>query len=477
MQVQSDELYKQGHELLVAGDVDKAENIFQVLFNSTLEQPQAKFSVMWQLANCYMKQGKHALALLIFEQVLNLQPDFVECLNNVGYVYKKEEIHDKAREYFGKVLSLAANPKYKVSDKDKADYHTNMGSMFIANGTPQDAINCFKQALKHDPENPQAKWNYSLACLEKGDYKEGFEYYDFGDRTERTKERKYTEQTTPIWDGTKGQTVCVYGEQGIGDEIMFASMIADLKKDCRVIIDAHPRLADLFRLSFPGTPVYGTRKTSTPLPWAKLHKVDSRISMGSLGKFYRNKKEDFPGTPYMIADLQLIDKYARRLEVLGDKPKIGISWKGGTKSTNKSARYIPLDLLKELLSLDADFVSLQYNKGMASEIDEYCKANNVVIHHWQDVVDDYDETAALVSNLDLIISVPQSVVHLAGALGKTTWQLCPKKALWQMGVYGEDMPWYSCVRNFWQGDDHKWEPVIQQVKEELCRLLAKSTQS
>jgi hypothetical protein len=74
----------------------------------------------------------------------------------------------------------------------------------------------------------------------------------------------------------------------------------------------------------------------------------------------------------------------------------------------------------------------------------------------------------------LIISVPQSVVHLAGALGVPTWQLTPKKAMWQMGAYGHDMPWYRCVKNYWQDDTHTWEPVIQQIKEELCSLYQMS---
>jgi hypothetical protein len=233
-------------------------------------------------------------------------------------------------------------------------------------------------------------------------------------------------------------------------------------------------LYEIFRNSFPELTVYGTRKDKE-LAWPKYHSIDAAIPIGSLGRFYRNRKEDFPGLPYLSANEFISKKYQKKLSELSSKMKIGISWKGGTKQTNVNERYIPLEKwLPIFKEIDADFISLQYTDDAPKAIEALKNDHGITIHHWQDVIDDYDETAGLVSNLDFVISVPQSVVHLAGAIGIPTVQLTPKNSLWQMGAYGEDMPWYSCVKNIWQEKQGEWEFVIEKTKGMLCNLYQKS---
>jgi tetratricopeptide (TPR) repeat protein len=485
MQVQADDLYKKGMECLVEGkDLKQAEEIFNCLLNDSITRDINPDKILFSVGSVEMKKGNHALALIIFREVLKHSDDFIEAHNNIGYIYKKEQLIDEAKSYFEKTLELTRKPEYiefckkdeenyKKYKTNEADYLTNVGSLLIANGTPVEAIKCFDEALTFNNNCTNARWNRSLAYLELGDYERGFAEYDIGDRTERCKNRNYTKEETPFWDGTPGKTVVIYGEQGIGDEIMFASILPDVMKDCHVILDAHPRLADLFRYNFPNIAVYGTRKSKF-LPWANFHKADAKIAIGSLGKFYRKKKEDFPGTPYLKANSLLVEKYQAKLNAMGDKPKIGISWMGGSKDTGKSNRFIPLDFWKDILSLDADFISLQYTKDIDDDVKQFEESNNLCINHWRDVIDDYDETAGLVANLDLIISVPQSVVHLAGALGTPTWQLVPFKAMWQMGPNGENMPWYDYVKNIWQDNTCDWLPVMEKVKKDLCNLLQKN---
>ncbi len=121
-----------------------------------------------------------------------------------------------------------------------------------------------------------------------------------------------------------------------------------------------------------------------------------------------------------------------------------------------------------LFGLDCDFISLQYHNNARAEVDIFHESLGYeVITHWQDVVDDYDLTAGLLTQLDYVVSVPQSVVHLAGSLGVATLQLCPKSALWQMGVYKQNAPWYKCVKNIWQEVDGKWADVIDKLVLEL----------
>jgi hypothetical protein len=255
-------------------------------------------------------------------------------------------------------------------------------------------------------------------------------------------------------------------------------MIPDVVKDCNIVLDCHPRLRDLFRNSFPGLPIYGTRKTEcNQLEWLKYHKLDAKVAIGTLAKFYRKSEDSFPKLPYLVANEKLKQKYAQKLDEMGGRLKIGFSWKGGIKTTNGNARYIPLDDWIDIFQLDADFISLQYNKDAGEEIKVFEDKHGIKLNHWDKTLADYDETAGLVANLDLIISVPQSVVHLAGALGTPTWQLAPYRAMWQVGVHGKNMPWYPFSENYWQGKDQQWKPVLIEVKERLCNLLAKTIES
>jgi tetratricopeptide (TPR) repeat protein len=470
MSLNTNDLLKKGYDLLVEGkDLDTAND----LFNTVLNYDKDSLEILFHIASVYQKKGYYALSMILLKHIIRERPNFVEAINNLGFAFKQEQMNDQAREEFKATLKIASeDERYKET---LHEYYTNLGSMYVGNGTPDEAIELLDKALQLDPTFHMALWNRALCYLEKGDYAQGFRDYDYGDRIDRTAKRTYKRhEELPTWDGTPGKTVVVYGEQGIGDELMFATMLPDIMKDCKVIFDAHPRLAEMFRLSFPQIPIYGTRKTDN-LPWGEFHNIDAKIAVASLGKFYRRKKEDFPKTPYLKADYALVQKYKDQLASISNRPKIGISWQGGTKLTNKNTRYIPLDLWLPIFDVDADFISLQYNPKAYKEVDAFMKDHGAVIHHWPSTLADYDETAGLVANLDLIISVPQSVVHLAGAMGVPTLQLCPKHALWQMGPYGENMPWYGCVENIWQKEPGEWQPVITQAKEKLCSLLQITT--
>jgi hypothetical protein len=149
--------------------------------------------------------------------------------------------------------------------------------------------------------------------------------------------------------------------------------------------------------------------------------------------------------------------------------RVGISWKGGTASTWGQLRSIALaELLPFLRREDAVFVSLQYGAS-STEIEALLQVAGMRVHHWQEAIDDYDETAALVSALDLVISVQTAVVHLAGALGKPVWAMVPAVAEWRYLQSGDTMPWYPSVRLFRQSRADDWKPVIDSVTTELAQ--------
>lgn len=446
-------------------DLEDAEDIFNALLN--VDENSA--IIYFYLGTCYLKKKYFVLAEKLFRMALEKDQNLFCVWNNLGYALRENKRFDEARVAFKKSIELKP---------DDSDSWMNLGGMYVATGDPDKAIELANKALELNKDNAHAIWNRSLAYLEKGDYVRGWADYEAGVRSKDRNQRFYHgKDNTPKWNGEKDKTIVVYGEQGIGDEIMFASILPDVIKDAKVIFDAHPRLYKIFRESFPNIYVYGTRKDNE-LAWPLFHKIDAAISIASLGKFYRTKPEDFPGKPYLKTNPILYQKMKEKLNELGPKLKVGISWKGGTKKTNSNPRHIKLEKWLPLLkSIDADWISLQYKLEAQEEINDFEKVSGIKIHHFQEEIDDYDLTAALVSNLDFIISVPQSVVHLAGALGIPTIQLTPKNALWQMGVYGHDMPWYSCVKNIWQDESREWESVIQKAKEEICNLYQMSIAS
>lgn len=457
-------------------EFSQAETKLSYLLNVNPEEP----ILLYYLGCLFLDEKRYGWSIMAYERALHFRPEFDECLNNISTAYRQVGRLDKSIEYFQRAIEIARRPEYLQkcdndaarAKKNLADYLGNLGSCYVAKGTPKTALKYLNESLEILPNTQNAMWNAGLAYLELGDYEKGFYCYDFGDRIGESKERSYHggPNSTPVWPGpgTKKEngelpTVVVYGEQGIGDEIMFASIVPDLMKDANVIFECHPRLMEMFRLKWPEIPIFGTRK-AREVNWAKNYKIDYKIAIGSLAKHYRKKKEDFPGAPYLIADPKRIDKMRRKLDDLGPRKKIGISWKGGIGITNKGPRCIDLEVLKPLFAIDADFISLQYHNNAQHEVDVFNEQMGAtVIHHWQPVVDDYDLTAALLPCLDMVISVPQSVIHLAGALGVNAIQLCPVQALWQMGPYGENAPWYNCVQNFWQLIDGSWVEPINNV--------------
>lgn|GEM_PF-1699036 len=470
-------------ELMVAAHEDLKNNRLDDCYTKVLyllnKNPDHYF-YLYLLGSYYGKIEKYGASILAYEKAMQLYPDFSEVVNNLGGNYRKLGMQDKAVAAFKRAIEISQTEKFKKDNGDganklTADYYSNLGSTYVGCNESQKAIDYFNQALALDFNCGNARWNRGLAYLEIGNYEQGFIDYDNGERNKAKMSRNYkiNADETPTWNGEKDATVVVYGEQGIGDELMFATIIPDLVKDCKkVIYDAHPRLYKMFRESFKelGVDCYGTRKDHL-LAWIKNYDIDYKVPIGSLAKFYRKKAGDFPKAPYLKPFEKDLKYITDKLSALPKKLNIGISWKGGTQGSSKNVRCMPMEHLAKLFELDANIISLQYHDNALHEVDHYCESTGNTIYHWKDIVDNYELTAALVSKLDLIISVPQSVIHLAGVMGARAYQICPYRYIWQMGVYGEDMPWYHSITNIWQTEHGGWalcmDKAINELKEEF----------
>lgn len=434
------DIWEQATALHVQQRYDEAEALYDQLLTQNHNNP----GLMATLGTLYLQKKKYGLAIHLLEAALAAGMDQCDVLSNLGLAYKFIGLTDKAMK------CLERSVKKDPSGEALANY----SAMFIEAGQDEKCAAICKRAIDLAPEHPIAHWNLALTQLANGEWDKAWDEHEWGLVNSCMRvDRKFGD--APVWDGSPGSTVLVYGEQGIGDEIMFASMLPDLMKTNKVIIECHKRLKTLFEMSFPGVTVYGTREERSP-EWVAGEKFDYRLSIGSLGKFYRRTAESFHGMPYMRA---------KPLEKSG-RFRVGISWSGGgSKIGRVQKRSVPLSWWKTILGVrDVEFVSLQYTE--CSEELDLVNALGYDIKVMDEHVkaEDYYETARLVASCDLVISVCTSVIHLAGALGVPCWVMTPKNPAWRYQNEGR-MPWYRSVRLYRQPEASQdaWLPVIQRV--------------
>lgn len=434
----------------------KSENYNQAegMLHEMIKQRPGAWEPHFYLANLMMMTNRNGLCIPLLYRATQINSKVPEIWNNLGTSLRRENHVEPAREAYEQAEKLNA---------EDPDLYNNLGTLYINEGAPGGGEKYLRKAIELSPEHVQAHWNLGLILLEQKRWREGWEHYAYG---KGSKDRMNRWMRWPQYKGEKGKTVLTYGEQGLGDEIMFASMLSDLQVDAdRVICECHPRLKGLFERSFPEIDFYPTRKNAV-LEWDDF--FDSVIATGDLGSLYRNDDRDFPKEPYLGADSCEVARMGTKLESIGPPPYIGIGWKAGYKKTRKELRTIPLDMWKLIIESGATIISLQYTTDADIEVAAFNKESPVKIHHWPDIVrdDDYDSTAALVSALDLSILVNTSAVHLCGALGAPCWTLTPSRPAWRYSLEGDEMPWYRSVKQYRQeGED--WTPTLNRLTEDL----------
>lgn len=316
--------------------------------------------------------------------------------------------------------------------------------------------------------------NRAFALLNMGRWQEAWKYYS---ESAGTSARPRTERNydLPRWDGKKKGKVIIHGEQGVGDEIMFMSM---LPSDWEGVIECSPRMETMLARSFPKAKVYGTLLQNF-IEWPLKERADYHIEMGGLGEHFAS--QPFRRRSFLAADPARAAMWSAWLgaSVHGGATQakaartVGIAWTGGTWATGRSARTVPFELIEQLISANPDvtFVNLEY-EDRREELADYPQVLNP---HWATKKGaDMDDLAALISSLDLVISATNSTIDVAGALGVPTWALVPHNPPWRYSdVAGQDQMWfYESVRTFRQrgDDDGKWGRVIASVTVELKRM-------
>lgn len=415
---------------------------------SLLDKNHEDALALFLLGQIYAEAEKFGMAYNVFKRITELKPEKSEAWNNLGMACEGRKDHIESMRHFQKAWSI----------EKRASYASNIGNCYLSRQDYPTAVTWARKALAIDPNYNGAKSVLGISSLALGDWATGWDNYDATLGGKFRKETQYQEEDR--WDGTNGKTLIVYGEQGLGDEIMYSSCIPDVAKDNTVILECDKRLEGLFRRSFPKITVYGTRRE--PAPWLPAHKIDARVSCGTLPKFYRRKDADFPGAPYLIADPERVLQWKALFDTWGKRPRIGICWSGGSKHNRPQARAVGLEAFRPLIeSMDADFISLQY-KDPTDEI----KATGLPVRHFKRAAEsaDYDDTAGLVGALDMVIGIHTSVHHLAGALGIPGTILVGDQTLW---LYENNFPWYGTARLFKKYKGESWKQTLGRLSKDV----------
>jgi tetratricopeptide (TPR) repeat protein len=416
------------------------------------------------LGNINKLQRRWQEAATCYRRAAELDPGLAAALSNLGICLRNQGREVEAIDYLARAATLA-------SADSEILFNYFLGLIDV--GRAEEGQRGLLEMLRQDPGHAEA--HVALACqlLVSGRYGEGWREYEWRCRTESW-ERRNAEYPLPWWRGEalRGRRLLVRAEQGLGDQIMFASCLTELmRQDGKLVVECEPRLVSLFRRSFGGAEVRAQPALSTGHASGAAPEV--QVNIGSLPGLLGRTQGKFPAHEgYLVPDPDRKQFWRERLAALGPGLKVGLSWRGGTWNTRNLSRSISLsDFAPHLRCDSSTLVSVQYGDH-AREIADLQSAEGTIVHHWREAMDDHDETAALVAALDLVISVQTAVVHLAGAIGTRVWALIPRRPEWRYLDEGETMPWYPSVRLFRQSAEGSWTPVVEQIAAELSRLAA-----
>ncbi|TDR78468.1 tetratricopeptide repeat protein [Paludibacterium purpuratum] len=437
--------FELGNQCYTLGDYSAAlEHYLQAL-----DLNQGSWEVRNNLAVLLKLLGERALAVQLLREALDLKPDYLDALNNLGNLYRDELRYDEARRCLDDALLLAP---------DNAEVLTNLGLLEKAQGRLAEALAIYRRAMA-SPERPAAlTFNYAIALIQSGDWARGFGWYESRWALPRlAAQRQQIEAAVPAWRGEPlgGKTLLLWNEQGLGDTIQMVRLLPALRAGlpgCRLLLRVSPALLRLFAC-IDG--VDGVVDASEPPPAADYH-----LSLMSLPLHFHLTPQTLPAwLPYLAADAALTKQWAARLGARDHRPRIGVVWQSGQAAVgaderDRQDRSLSETALRQLLSaMSADWIDLQYGADpLPVDLQAMMRSPGRI--------EDFADSAALLAQMDALVSVDTAAAHLGGAMGVPTIVLMSAQGGNLFPAEGETMPWYPSMRLLRQHAPRDWQSVL-----------------
>jgi len=477
----SDALADLGNLMSLSG----RDQLAQQYYEQALQSEPGHMPTIYNLAVCHAKAARYEIAEALLLQAVEVRPphlgsyaELVRVLVRNSKVPAALALAQTALHMFpgqaevhavrGYVLLKNFEPAAAASalrlaieiDKQSAETWMNLGIALQDLGDVPGAIAAYDSAIELDGSRYDAHFHRGLACLLVGNWRQGWEDYEYRLRGADHPVRSAVAPRLTSED-VRGKRVLVTSEQGLGDQIMFASCLPDMVAEGALItLECDPRLVPVMCRSFPMISVVSSNDVESSL----RVRHDFEIPIGSLPLRFRPDSAAFlQHTGYLKCDVVRRGQLMARGEAQSGARalRVGIAWRGGTVKSRGVLRSFALERLGNWWQIpNVRFVSLQHD---ATEQERaYLVTNGADV--FEDVLDSIDETLALMSSLDLVVTVCCSIVHFAGALGIPAWVLAPSVPEWRYGLKSEGMAWYPTVR-VWRQEMHgNWAGVIARVE-------------
>lgn len=425
------------------------------------------------LGNLALEMNMLDQAIKLFKIVTTLIPGEPVGYNNIATVMREQERLDEAIAYLQDILPMfpenaalwntlgtivsgrdgleAALPFYEESlrlNPKMGKTLSNLARGYEVAGRFEEAVDMGKRAVKADPEATEPHVVMGTAYLSLGELERGWEEYEWRQHYRRPEATRFV-LDAPRWQGQDltDKTVVICPEQGIGDEILYASCIADiLDQPAQCLIGCDPRLVPLYERSFPDATVGGYRDVflnaaryrDLPFVRASGATPDYFIEIASLGKFFRKQLTNFPepGDGYLSPDPERVAFWKERLDSLGPALKVGIAWRSGRQTTERNIHYTSLMDWTPIFSVPGvTFVNMQYG-DCEDELKAAEDAFGITIHRWDDIdlKNDIDDATALTKAVDLMIGPTIAPANMALSVATELWLLARKRPHWSFGM-------------------------------------------
>jgi Flp pilus assembly protein TadD len=472
------------HEAM--GQIDEAVSCYQQALRVQTDFPDAHRN----LGKAFLVQGRVEEAVKHCREAVRLRPEFAAAHNSLAITLLRSGQPQEAVTHCLEALRL--KPDYVEALNNLGTAQKQLGRLAEAQGS-------FEKALRLKPDYGVAHWNHSMMMLLNGDFERGWPEYEWRWALHSMAARRFSQ---PLWDGSDldGRTILVHAEQGLGDALQFIRYLPVLKakqslKPGKIILECHPQLLRLLA-GLPGIDLLVSR--GSPLP-----PFDLQAPLLSLPGILRTTLATVPTSiPYIHADEKLMEHWkgagcsVQSAECgLASTPHsalctphffIGIAWQGSRERPGDHQRSIPLTHFNRFARIaGVQLISVQ--KGLGTEplskqggvrsaereVEESPSAALRTLYSalrtplLDETSGPFMDTAALMRNLDLVISADTAVAHVAGALGVPVWVALPLAPDWRWLVNREDSPWYPTMRLFRQSQYAVWDDVFEHMAEEL----------